>query len=354
MTVFKGRVSPSILEYKAFPGRRVKAGKYHAWPLSSNYMKGEIPKSARDYMENFDTRAYLVIQNDSIVYEEYWDGFSDTTWSNSFSMAKSLVSLCIGKALEEGLIESLDDPMSKYLDLYNEEGKDRVTIRQMLTMSSGMNYSESYLNPFGYAAKANYGTDLQKLISNYEVDEEPGKIFKYQSGDSQSLAFLIKAVSGKSLSEYFSERIWSQIGASRDALWSLDREGGDEKAFCCFNSNARDFARIGKLMLHKGRWNGNSILDSTYVEMATRPAPLKEKDGADNKRYGYQWWMGEFSGRQVFYARGINGQYIFCIPEEDMVVVRLGFKRSRTRIDGHPEDSFKYIETALMLCGEEI
>lgn len=354
MTVFKGRISPSILEYKAFPGRRVNAGEYHAWPLSSNYMKAEITQSAREYIEDYDTRAFLVIKNDSIFYEEYWDGFTDTTWSNSFSMAKSLVSLCVGKALEEGLIESLDDPMSKYLDLYDQEGKDKVTIRQMLTMSSGMNYSESYLNPFGYAAKANYGTDLQKLISNYEVEEESGKVFKYQSGDSQSLAFLIKTVSGKSLSEYFSENIWSQIGASRDALWSLDREGGDEKAFCCFNSNARDFARIGKLMLDKGKWNGKAIIDSNYVEMATQPAALKEKDGTDNKRYGYQWWMGEFSERQVFYARGINGQYIFCIPEEDMVVVRLGYKRSRTRIEGHPEDSFKYIEIALRLCGEEI
>jgi len=352
MTVMKGRISPSILEYKGLPGRLVKSGQHESWPISGSYLTGKISAENRSYMEQFDSRAFLVVQHDSIIYEEYWDVFTDTTWSNSFSMAKSLVSLCVGAALQDSLIGSLDDPMSKYLDLYQTPGKDQITIRQMLMMSSGMNYSESYLNPFGYAAKANYGDNLYKLLGQYDRDEEAGKVFKYQSGDSQSLAFLIKAVTGKSLSDYFSEKIWSKIGVSRDALWSLDREAGDEKAFCCFNSNARDFTRIDKLMLNKGLWNGKQLIDSNYIKLAVSPAPIIETDGSVNARYGYQWWMGDFHRKSVFYARGINGQYIFFIPELDMVVVRLGFKRSTKRIDGHPEDAFVYLKTAFDL-GEE-
>lgn len=354
MTLFKARISPSILEYKHFPGRIVKASVYKPWAISNAYnMKVPAPEFV-EYMENYETRAFLVIKNDSIVYEKYWDGFSDTTWSNSFSMAKSLVSLCVGVALNEGLIQSLDDPMANYLEMFDTPKKNHITIRHMLSMSSGMNYSESYLNPFGFAAKANYGQHLYALLSEYCANEEPGKYFKYQSGDTQSLAFLIKAVSGKSLSDYFSEKIWSQIGAKRDALWSLDREQGDEKAFCCFNANARDFARIGRLMLQNGKFMGKSLIDSSYVQLAVQAADLLELSGDKNRRYGYQWWLGDFHNRAVFYARGINGQYIFCIPSENMIVVRLGFKRASNQIDGHPEDTYKYLQTALEIANGKI
>ena len=352
MTLFKGRISPSILEYKHFEGRLVKKGKTIPWTNHRSYNQRSLSPDEEAYLSNFDTRAFLVINDDQVLFEKYWDGFSDTTWSNSFSMAKSFVSLALGVALKKGQIKSLDEPIDKYLPLYNAPEKNGIPIKHFLTMSSGMNYSESYLNPFGYAAKANYGNDLKSLLEAYHQTEESGKRFKYQSGDSQSLSFLISEISGQSLSDYFSENVWSKLGPKRDALWSLDDKNGHEKAFCCFNSNAKDFAKIGKLMLNYGNWAGEHIVDSSYVQEATKAANLLEKDGAKNRRYGYQWWLGSFHGQNVFYARGINGQYIFCIPEKNMIVVRLGFKRSTERIEGHPSDVFEYLKIALAI-GEQ-
>src|SRR5690606_32584664 len=190
-------------------------------------------------LEDLNSVALLRIENGEIVFEKYWDGYSESSLSNSFSMAKSITSLLVGVAIKEGKIGSVDDKVSHYLDGVNEGLAAQLTIRHLLTMSSGSNWSESYQNPLSVTTEAYYGSDLVKAMNRLEIKTAPGTLHKYKSGDTQWLGLLLEKATGKSLSEYASEKLWKPMGAEHPALWSTDHEGGVEKAYCCFNTNAR-------------------------------------------------------------------------------------------------------------------
>lgn len=358
-TYFKGRTSVSIDDYPIFENRVVKAGETKEWPLGKDYNTSRISDEIAANFRSIGTIAYLVIKNDSIRHEEYWDGYSDTSHTSSFSMAKTFVSILVGIAVQEGKIKTIDQPVGDFLPEYKEGDKSKITVRHLLTMSSGINFTEDYKNPFGFPAEAYYGTDLRKLIFKYDAAEVPGKYFEYLSGNTQLLCFVLSRATGMTVSEYASQKLWKPIEAEYDAYWSLDRKGGDEKAYCCFNSNARDFARIGKLYLDSGRYNGKQIVPEKYVLESVQPSPTIDKDlNSKNSRYGYSWWIlpaGEKSkGHDVFYARGILGQYIIMIPALDMIIVRLGKQRSAEQVDGHPVDLFWYLDAALEIQNSKL
>jgi len=214
-------------------------------------------------------------------------------------------------------------------------------------MSSGLNWTENYYNPLGQTAEAYYGDDLKDLVMNLNVVEPPGKVFKYHSSCTQILTFVLESATGQTISEYVSEKLWKPMGAKHPALWNTDVAGGDEKGFCCINSNARDFARLGKLYMHQGNWNGVQILDSSYVKTATSVADLLDEKGNNNVNYGYQFWLAERQGLSVYCARGLLGQYVICIPEKNMIVVRLGRKFGNYLEDGHHDDFYAFIDAAL-------
>lgn len=349
-TVLEGRMGPTITEYQIYENRVVEASdKPKEWPYSQAYGKVHLSSDDEAYHEKYGTGAYLVVHKGELVYEQYWDPVSDTSHTNSWSVAKSIVSHLIGCAIKDGLIQDVSDPIGKYLDEYAGE---KVTIKDLLTMSSGINFDEGYKNPFGYPARTLYGSDLRKVHKRYHVTEDPGKVFKYRSGNSQLLAFIITKVTGKTVSEYASEKLWKPIGAKYDAYWSLDHKGGDERAYCCFNTNARDFARFGYLYLNKGVVNGDTLIDPAYFLEATVPANLMLESGEPNKKYGYQWWCANYEGEEFFYARGINSQYVFILPHSDLIVVRLGRTKPSERIGGHPVDVFEYIRMAKKLVAE--
>ncbi len=360
-TYLKGRVTADIDEYKIFDNRTVKAGSVHSqWALGKDYNASKIPSKYIGDMERMKTIAYLVIKDDSIRHEEYWGGYSDTSHTGSFSMAKTFVSILVGIAVEEGKIRSIDEPVGDFLPEYKEDNKSKITIRHLLTMCSGINFDESYTNPIGFAAEAYYGDNLRKLIFKYDAVGEPGKYFEYLSGNTQLLGFVLSKATGMSVSDYASQKLWQPIEAQHDAYWSLDRKDGDEKAYCCFNSNARDFARIGKLYLDSGKWNGKQVVPEKYVYESIQPAPTFEKDDhSKNNRYGYSWWLlpnylpaGQAGkGHTIFYARGVLGQYIIMIPDLKMIVVRLGKKRELTSVNGHPTDFYRYLDAALEMYG---
>ena len=350
-TYLKGRVTASIDEYKIFDNRTVKAGTTHEWALGKDYNTSKIPSPYLENMERMKTIAYLVIKDDSIRHEEYWDGYSDTSHTSSFSMAKTFVSILVGIAIEEGKLKSLDEPVGDFLSEYKEGNKSKITLRHLVTMSSGINFDESYINPIGFAAEAYYGSDLRKLIFKYNAEKEPGKYFEYLSGNTQLLGFVLSKAVGMSVSEYASEKLWKPVEAEYDAYWSLDHKDGDEKAYCCFNSNARDFARIGKLYLDSGRYNGRQIVPEKYVLESIQPAPTLDGD-EPNKRYGYAWWLlPDYKGHDIFYARGILGQYIIMIPDLKIIAVRLG-KRRELSTDKHPPDLYWYIDAAIEMSGK--
>lgn len=342
--------TPDIDDYKIFYNRTIQAGTPQPWQLHEKYNSFKIAEADRALIESFNTVAFLVIQDQKIVYEEYWDGYSKESLSNSFSAGKSVVSLLIGIALDEGYIKSLDQKVMEFVPEYNTPENKNLSVKDVLTMSSGLNWDESYSSPFSLTTKAYYGTDLPAIIKELKVVEQPGKVFKYLSGNTELLAMIVQAATGKSISEFASEKIWKNIGAEHDALWNLDRENGTEKAYCCFNTNARDFARFGQLVINNGSWDSTQIISSTYLTEATSPANwLRDEDGSTVDYYGYQYWILHHQGLTIPYMRGILGQYIMAIKDKNAVVVRLGHDRSDEKINHHPADAYIYLETALKI-----
>ena len=189
---------------------------------------------------------------------------------------------------------------------------------------------------------------LKELNNDYSLTETPGKIWTYLGGNTIILSFILEEVTGISIAEYMSQKVWQPIGAKNAALWSLDKKDGREKAYCCFYSNARDFARIGKLYLNDGLWNKRRIVSQKYVDASTCSAyNLKDKNGMPVGFYGYQMWMTYYKDMDIFYARGIQGQFIIVIPERQIVIVRLGHERGEKLANNHPSDFYTYIDFAL-------
>ena len=340
---------PGIEDYQLFHNRTITASTNPTeWPLAQDYNRKPLAGQWRDSIEHYKTVAYLVVKNDSILHEEYWDHYDAASLSNSFSMAKSIVGLLVGCAIEDGKINSVDQKAADFIPhLSNGYGKE-LTIRHLLTMSSASSWDESYSSATSVTTKAYYGNDLSKLMENIFIESKPGITFEYESGNTQLLAMIIEKATGKSISQYASEKIWQPLGASHDALWSLDKAGGMEKAYCCFNSNARDFARLGLLMLHDGMVNGQQIIAADYIKETITPATyLKDENGQSVNDYGYHWWILHYQGMSMPVARGINGQYIIIIPDYNAVVVRLGHQRSESKRNNFPVDIYTFIDAAL-------
>lgn len=327
----------NIDDYKIFSNNTVKAGSGKPWQVAIEKPVNVLyTEELNAEMESLGTVGLLMIKNNKIVFERYWDGYSDTSKSGSFSMAKSITSLLIGAAIHDGLVKSVDQPVSDFLPEFKEGEKAKVKIVDVLTMSSGSDWNESYANPLSVTTELYYGSDVYKTATGVKIVDAPGTLHKYKSGDTQLLGLIVEKATGKTLSQYAAEKLWQPLGAEHDALWSTDHDGGHEKAYCCFNSNVRDFARIGKLMLDSGKINGMPVIDSAYFANSIKPCNIPDGNGVPCKYYGYQWWIDPLH-QDIFYARGILGQYIIVIPERNTIIVRLG-KKTGPRVNTVPEE----------------
>ena len=328
-TYLVGKTGPTIYDLDVFYYSTVEAAEeVSVIPEHVNFNKVKISKEDRKFLEDLETKALLVFKGDSLMYEEYWGEHTKETVSNSFSVAKTLVALLISIAVEDGKIKSLDESVSNYIPEFKTGGKEVITIRHLLAMSSGLDWEESGKNPLSDNAESYYGGDLYGHVTRQRLEREPGQLFKYQSGNSQLLGFIIEKATGRDLGDYAEEKIWKKIGAEHDAYWSLDKELGDEKAFCCMYATARDYGRLGQLILNKGKFNGEQIFPLWYYHEMISPSALNTEDGIQNSRYGLHIWTYMDEAGLVNYCRGIKGQYIIAIPEEDLLIVRLGSERT--------------------------
>ena len=364
-TYLSGESSPTIYDKDKFYSSVLHAPE-KSEPWAEHPKLGELKLSAEEtaYLEKYGTRSFLVFKGDSLIFEHYWEDHNEGTVSNSFSAAKTVVSMLIGIAVDEGKIKSLDDPVSKYLPDFSGKGKEKITIRHLLMMASGLDWEESASNPLSENAESYYGADLWGLVHRQQVKGEPGKAFVYQSGNSQLLAYVLEKATGCDITAYAAKKLWRPMGAESDAFWSLDKKNGDEKAFCCLYSTSRDFARIGKLIAHGGKWNGKQLIPEWYYkEMIANPVMTTEED-VPNTRYGLHIWT--FLGQKdpVYYCRGIHGQYIITVPAKDLVIVRTGrrrapgfetpksqrgnaaYKQKYEKYYGHPTDLFEFLKVA--------
>lgn len=331
------------IEY-AVDTRTVASTNPMQWP--ENLGEVEIPDSSLKWMDEQLSASYLVIKNDTIVYEKYFLGHDRYTITNSFSMAKTIVALAVGFAAEEGLID-VKEPISTYLPRFKEEYAKDLLVEHVLQMRSNIYFGESYKNPFGFPAKAYYGGNIQDLLNPYRPNSQPGTEFYYQSGNTMLLTELVTTVQPKRISKYVQEKLWGPIHAENDAQWGLDAVDGLERSFAQFYATTRDFARLGKLFLDEGLVDSTQILSSDYVRSMITPIK-DEAAGLDIPYYGYQTWLGTTEDGLDFSAlRGHRGQYVISIPEKDLVVVRTGYQRDMEKFRNLSKDIYIYVETAL-------
>ena len=358
-TYLIGKMGPGIYDLDVFPVNKIPKSTKEK-KLKVNLSKSSITDKEEKYLNEIDTRAFLVFQNDILIHEQYWGDHSIDEVSNSFSASKTVIGLLIGIAIGEGKIPSIDEPVSTYIPEFKTNGRARLTLRHLLTMSAGFDWQESGKNPLSEAAEGYYGTDLYGLVTRLRIIETPGKKFHYQSGNSQILGFIIEKATGETLTNYMHKKIWEPIGASRDAYWSLDKEDGDEKAFCCLYATARDFARLGLLVLHEGRVNGIQVVPKDFIAQMVETPKMATDDKVINMRYGWHIWIYKNQGKPVHYFRGLKGQYIIVLPHLNRVIVRLGEKRGphyklpdhsdlktqNAEKLGHTIDLFEYLNIA--------
>lgn len=316
----KGHTTAFLDDYHEFDNRTVAIGdSTYSWPKHALYNTSEASDRLISTHKELGTIAYVVIKNDSVFYEQYYQGYSDSSNTNSFSMVKSMVSGLLGKSIMNGTIESLDQPVGDFFPEFSQGLAAQMTVGDLSSMSSGTNWDEHYYSPLSITTRAYFDDHLRDVILNLKVVDTPGQKFKYASGDTQLLGMVLEKANGKTLTQQLSETFWQPLGAEHEAFWQLDSEAsGIEKAYCCLASNALDFARYGKLYKDHGRWFGTQILDSAFVTKSITPR------FEDSPQYGYGWWMHSHQDRNFFMMKGHLGQYVIVDPKDNVIIVRLG------------------------------
>ncbi|MEO8901438.1 MAG: serine hydrolase, partial [Polyangiaceae bacterium] len=324
--------TPSLAVANHFDNRELRASSARA-PFAVATREATFPLTGAEQarygslqalLEAQDTRAFLVIHDDQVVYERYFHGVSAHSALPGFSISKTFAAALVGRAVTEGLLPSLDQSVADAIpELAQKEGYRAITLEQLLRMTSGIDFDEESLA----GVKLYYTTDLRDLMYSYDAKWPPGTHYLYGSVNIELLWDVIhRRLGGETVASYFERQIWDPLGAERGAFWSLDSEAnGVEKFFGGFNATARDQARLGLLFLHGGTLNGREILPRAWVERALSDDPVAgwvhTTDGWV-RRAKYQWFITR-DGRGYF-AKGYHGQYIFVVPDKHAVFVRFG------------------------------
>ncbi len=297
----------------------------------------EAVASAIDYAEQQDSYAFLVYHQGKLVVERYSAGHGPESRFDSSSMHKSVLGLLLGAAIEDGHIDSLDDPVGDYLTAWSEDPRGEITLRQLATMSSGLELAPLGLSPLSKGLHLMLSSDIRSTALSLQSAEPPGSAFAYQNANAQILGLALIEAIDRPYATYLSRRLWRPIGASDAAVW-LDREDGTPRTFCCLLATARAWVRVGELILQEGKAQGEQVLPPEWIARMTRPS------GA-NPHYGLLVWLNapedgvrsynegtDFKARhsepyaapKVIFFDGAGGQRVYIIPDADMVIVRIG------------------------------
>ncbi len=334
----------SIDDYKFFDNVEIKkSDSLFEWPKHNLYNQVGSSKTLDSVHKKNETVAFLIIKNDSIIKEDYFLGYDENSMTNSFSMSKSIISLLFLKSIEEGTIPSLNSKLTDYFPAFNESNGGNVTLSDLSTMSSGLVWEENYKDLMGITAQAYVTKDLNKLMMGSKFSGDSGDKFKYLSGNTQLLAMAIEKANSSTIQELTYKWLWNPMGAKNDALWMIDsKEKNMTKAFCCLSSNAKDFAKVGLVYKNFGKINEQKLIDSSFISMSIKPR------FNSNPIYGYGIWIGKQNNIDFFSLRGHQGQYVIVVPKENVIIVRLGKRKSRgSDLNNHPSDFNLYITESL-------
>jgi len=351
--------APSIQTYTIFPQRRVdnaaptsemKQGSVAGFPETVTFPYKGSPRTAplSNLFAETNTKAFIVIRNDTILYEAYPNGARRDSLNTSFSVVKSFISALVGIAIDQGKIKSVNDPVIQYLPELKGRGLDALTIRDMLTMSSGVPYQVSDDGMFWLAIPCSddprqyYSANLRQLALSVQRSDEPiGAYFRYNDYYSLLEGMILERVTGGHVAKYLQDKIWKPMGMKYPALWSLDSEAdGFEKTNSALNARAIDYARFGLLFLHKGKWNRKQMISEQWVAESTTPDPTDQRPWKVYARwpqfggyYKYHWWgLKNPDGTYDYMAWGVLGQIIYISPSRNTVAVRFGGQPDRNVI----------------------
>lgn len=296
--------------------------------------------AADAYAEKTESVALLVYHRGVLVHEKYWPGFDRDTRTNPNSMHKTVLALLIGAAIADGKIDSLDTPASKWLTEWRGDARRDITVRELLQMSSGLE-----IPIFGTwkSARILFGSNLEQGTLGLQAAERHGSRFQYSNANSQLLLIMLERAVGQRYSEYLSERLWKRIGADDAALW-MDREGGLPRGFCCIFARGRDWLKIGRLILDRGRVGDDQVVPAEWIAQMLTPAKT-------NPNFGLHIWLGSppkterpyndytvkafhsepFAAADIAYIDGFGGQRVYVVPSLQLVIIRTG--KSKTDWD---------------------
>lgn len=313
------------------------------YSLPENFQLKDSIVNTKAFFDYTLTDALLIIQHDTMRYEYYGNGFTEDGHHIAWSMSKSVISALFGIAISEGKIKSIEQTVTDYLPEFAGTGYDKVRIKDVLQMSSGVGFNEDYgdfnsdINVMGrYFALGMPMADFAKTLKR---EREPGTFNHYVSIDTQVLGMILTKATSQSITQYMNEKLWSQIGPEAEAFWIVDKSGM-EFALGGLNATARDFAKIGQVFLDTGKWKGRQIVPRDWVLASITPdaphvMPGKRESAVLRDGYGFQWWIPEGSQGE-FNAQGIYDQFIYIDPKTDMVIVKLSsnyhFKNDKKRL----------------------
>ena len=293
------------------------------------------------FLEENHTQAFIVIQNGTVLYEKYFNNTQRDSIVTSFSVAKSFTSALIGIAIQEGYINSVDDPITTYLPelAQRDPGFNEITIRHLLLMASGLEYEEFrplFLNSDDILTS--YYPDQRKIsLENTHIIDPPGQYFRYNKYHPQLLGMILERTTGMSVTDYLQTRIWNPLGMEFDGSWSTDSKSSDfEKMETGVNARAIDFAKFGMLFLNGGHWQGDQVISKAWADESTQPS-LPQNDSEyypewfaslpGQAYYKYMWWgMAREGGSYDFSAEGNKGQFIYVSPQKNLIIVRNGIE----------------------------
>ena len=330
------RGDTTVYDYRRFPGRDLSPSP-DPFQFDNALHENAVPHAIQledlgeiqleETLETSETLAFLVIQDDAIIYERYLHGHSESAISQVFSTSKSILSILIGAAIQDGLIGSVQDPVTAYVPELADQGFDEVTLEDLLNMQSNLDYFEND-NPFGDHVIFNFTDQLEEEILNLKLLETPDEQFRYKSGDNALLGLVLdRALGEKTITQYTQEKLWDPLGMEHRGVWGIDRQDGLERTWCCLSMSARDLAKLGRLYLQNGEWDSIQIVPSGWVETSTTDGAYEADEWPEDLshigNYKYQWWLlseenGDYS------TLGKDGQYLYINPQKNLIIVRLG------------------------------
>lgn len=284
-----------------------------------------------DYAAERNSTGLIVMHRDEIVLEKYWQGYDQTSQFNAMSMTKTIVGLLVGQAIAEGAIASLDDPAANYLPEWQHDERALITLRDLLYMQSGLRNERSTTSPTSDLVHLFIGSQLEKTALSIPSVRAAGEIFDYNNVNSQVLAIILQRATGIDYVSYLATRLWQPIGAQNADIW-LDRPNGFPKTFCCLFATARDWARLGTLLLHQGRWHEQQVISAEWIAEMLKPSPLEAT-------FGKHIWVkartadhpniettatDPYLDPRAFHLDGRGLQRVFVLPSHELVIVRMG------------------------------